>query len=92
MQYHLRAFVEHLKDDLLVQLIEAGLPFLLRWSLDDNTESVLSATIFALEAMINVPSDSVSVWFCFAFSQHVDQINSYMCMLLYLIMLVTYQE
>eukprot|EP00794_Sanderia_malayensis_P020498 gene20498-22515_t len=56
-QYQKGNFRDHLQSCLLKQLIEAGLPFLLRWSLDDNTESIFSAAVYAFRAMLTVPCD-----------------------------------
>ena len=41
-------------------LIDAGLPFLLRWSLDDSTDAVYCAAIYGIYAMVWNCKDQVS--------------------------------
>lgn len=40
-------------------LLEAGLVFLLRWSLDEQSETMLQAAIFALHSLICDPQNEV---------------------------------
>ncbi|CAF0788208.1 unnamed protein product [Brachionus calyciflorus] len=47
---------ENDKNNLLNQLVEGGILFLLRWSLDDQTESVISASLESIEKLIQPPN------------------------------------
>ena len=52
---------DHLDQDLLPILLDAGLPFLLRWSLDDNTESLITASISCFTALLVRKQDEVLI-------------------------------
>lgn len=53
------AFQGHLQGDVLSVLLDAGILFLLRWSLDDTSDGVLAAAIQGFAAIVIVPSDKV---------------------------------
>ena len=55
------AFQGHLQGDVLSALLDAGILFLLRWSLDDTTDAVMAAATQGLAAILIVPSDKVNV-------------------------------
>lgn len=42
-------------NNLLNQLVDGGLVFLLRWSLDDSTESIVSASLGAIRCLLQPP-------------------------------------
>ena len=46
---------------MLSALLDAGILFLLRWSLDDTTDAVMGAATQGLAAILIVPSDKVNV-------------------------------
>ena len=52
-------FQGHLLGDVLPLLLDAGILFLLRWSLDDTTDAVMAAAIQGFAAILIVPSDKV---------------------------------
>ena len=45
---------------MLSVLLDAGILFLLRWSLDDTSDGVVAAAIQAFAAILIVPSDKVN--------------------------------
>jgi len=51
------AFQGHLQGDVLSVLLDAGVLFLLRWSLDDTSDGVVAAAIQGFAAILIVPSD-----------------------------------
>ena len=51
---------DNLDQDLLPLLLQAGLPFLLRWSLDDNTDSQIAASVSCFNAMLVSEQDEVT--------------------------------
>ena len=53
------AFQGHLQGDVLSVLLDAGVLFLLRWSLDDTSDGVVAAAIQGFAAILIVPSDKV---------------------------------
>ena len=53
------AFQGHLLGDVLSVLLDAGVLFLLRWSLDDTSDGVVAAAIQGFAAILIVPSDKV---------------------------------
>ena len=53
------AFQGHLQGDVLSVLLDAGVLFLLRWSLDDTSDGVVAAAIQGFAAVLIVPSDKV---------------------------------
>lgn len=55
-----------LKGNVLTSLLDAGLLFLLRYSLDDSIESVMSAAVRALRALLVSTEDEV-FHFCIFF-------------------------
>uniref|UniRef100_A0AAY4C766 RNA polymerase II associated protein 1 n=1 Tax=Denticeps clupeoides TaxID=299321 RepID=A0AAY4C766_9TELE len=54
---HAGAFASDLKGSILLTLLDAGLLFLLRFSLDDSVEGVMSAAIQAMRALLVSPGD-----------------------------------
>ncbi|XP_028409671.1 RNA polymerase II-associated protein 1-like [Dendronephthya gigantea] len=56
----------HLDQDLLPLLLQAGLPFLLRWSLDDSTDSQIAASVSCFNAMlVSKQDETVADLLCF---------------------------
>ena len=53
------AFQGHLQGDVLSVLLDAGVLFFLRWSLDDTSDCVVVAAIQGFAAILIVPSDKV---------------------------------
>lgn len=53
------AFQGHLQGDVLSVLLDAGVLFLLRWSLDDTSDGVVAAAIQGFTAILIVPTDKV---------------------------------
>ena len=53
------AFQGHLHGNVLSILLDAGVLFLLRWSLDDTSDTVVAAAIQGFAAILIVPSDKV---------------------------------
>ena len=49
-----------LMEPLIPKLLEAGVLFLFRWSLDDSNEGVISACVEGLAALLVQPGDEVS--------------------------------
>ena len=45
-------YYDSLDQDLLPLLLDAGLPFLLRWSLDDSTDSLIAASVRCFTALL----------------------------------------
>ena len=45
-------------------LLEAGLVFLLRWSLDDSSDAVIAGAVQGFAAVLVVPNDKVRHRFC----------------------------
>ena len=43
-------------------LLEAGLVFLLRWSLDDSSDAVIAGAVQGFAAVLVVPNDKVRLW------------------------------
>ncbi|XP_065056434.1 RNA polymerase II-associated protein 1-like isoform X1 [Rhopilema esculentum] len=58
-QYYRGSFDGKIQECLLEQLLDAGLPFLLRWALDDATDAVNCAAIYAFSALLDSPNDTV---------------------------------
>ena len=58
-QDHQGTFEGCLQEDVLSVLLGAGLLFLLRWSLDDSTEAVMTAAVQGLNTILTVPRDKV---------------------------------
>ena len=50
-----------LMEPLIPRLLEAGILFLFRWSLDDTNEGVIAACMEGLAALLVQPGDEVSV-------------------------------
>jgi len=59
VQDQMGAFQGHLQGDVLSVLLDAGVLFLLRWSLDDTSDGVMAAAIQGFAAILIVPSDKV---------------------------------
>lgn len=53
-------YTSFLKSSVLSCLLDAGLLFLLRFSLDDSVEAVMSAAVHALHALLVSSDDEVS--------------------------------
>ena len=51
---------KQLQNDAFESLLEAGLPFLLRWSMDDSTSAVISAALEGMKFMLVSPGEEVS--------------------------------
>ena len=58
-QAQLGVFEEHLDDNIVAVLLDAGVLFLLRWALDDSSDAVIAAAIQCFAAILIVPSDKV---------------------------------
>ncbi|XP_078356154.1 RNA polymerase II-associated protein 1-like, partial [Oculina patagonica] len=56
-QDQMGAFQGHLHGDVLSVLLDAGVLFLLRWSLDDTSDAVVAAAIQGFAAILIVPND-----------------------------------
>ncbi|CAH3186881.1 unnamed protein product, partial [Porites evermanni] len=56
-QAQLGVFQEHLDDNIVSVLLDAGVLFLLRWALDDSSDAVIAAAIQCFAAILIVPSD-----------------------------------
>lgn len=52
-----------LSTDLLTQCLNAGILFLLRWSVDDPTEQIYSAALLCLSKLLYVANDQVKYLF-----------------------------
>ena len=53
-------YVNLLDQDLLPVLLNAGLPFLLRWTLDDNADQLIAASVACFTAVLVRKRDEVS--------------------------------
>ena len=60
-QAQLGVFQEHLDDNIVSVLLDAGVLFLLRWALDDSSDAVMAAAIQCFTAILIVPSDKVCI-------------------------------
>lgn len=60
---------ENDKNNLLNQLIEGGILFLLRWSLDDQTESIINASLTAIKNLLEPNEQENSFDFYFDLNQ-----------------------
>ncbi|XP_047132220.1 RNA polymerase II-associated protein 1 isoform X1 [Hydra vulgaris] len=56
-KYYQQEFYGKLSTDLLAQCLDAGLLFLLRWSIDDHSEPIYSAAVATLSQILYVKSE-----------------------------------
>ncbi|XP_066914199.1 RNA polymerase II-associated protein 1-like [Clytia hemisphaerica] len=60
-KYHKGTYIDNLSTDLLEICLNAGLVFILRWSLDEQTEQIYSASLAALANVLFIERDQEAI-------------------------------
>ena len=64
--------------DLLLQCLDAGLLFILRWSLDEQSEQIYSAALAGIANLVYVKKDQVKLLFFFYVGSFLEAMLDYM--------------